>query len=213
MWRRTGFWALGGMAALLLVARPAAADCMADFLRAAAAQIGDLDNQEKTPFRSVTSRIDSKTGRVVSTLTTVHAPPDRTRTTQRVGDTVEETVTTADRLWVGHGGALQEVPTTIARERIDAAHASLLAYRAQLAAADWHKRAQGLTCTPDATLDGRPAEYFTFTDAETGMPTKLYTDPKTAEPLRTEAAGQGFTVVQTIERDPGIHIDLPATPG
>ncbi len=195
-----------------LAASLAHADCLEDFQRAAAAQIVDLDTQEQTAFRSTTTRTDLKTHKVIATAITEHAPPDRARTTVHTGDINETTLTTHDRLWIGHGGALQEVPATVARERIDDARAHLLAFRAHLAAADWAKRAQQLTCRTDATLDGHPAELFTFTDAETGLPTKLYVDPKSFEPEQTEASGNGFSVSQTIVRDPAIHIDLPATP-
>jgi hypothetical protein len=188
------------------------ADCLEDFQRAAAAQIVDLDTQEQTAFRSTTIRTDLKTHKVIATAVTEHAPPDRSRTTVHTGDINETTLTTHDRLWIGHGGALQEVPATVARERIDDAHAHLLAFRAHLAAADWSKRAENLTCRTDATLNGHKAELFTFTDAETGLPTRLYVDPQSFEPEQTEATGNGFTISQSIERDPSIHIDLPATP-
>jgi hypothetical protein len=209
--RRTG--TVGVLAILAAFGSPIAhADCLEDFQRAAAAQIVDLDTQEQTAFRSITVRTDIKTHKVIATAVTEHAPPDRARTTVHSGDANETTLTTHDRLWIGHGGALQEVPATVARERIDDAHAHLLAFRAHLAATDWSKRAEKLTCQTDATLNGHKAELFTYTDAETGLPTKLYVDPESFEPQQTEAIGNGFSISQTIERDPGIHIDLPATP-
>jgi hypothetical protein len=195
-----------------LASSGAYADCLEDFQRAAAAQIVDLDTREQTAFRSTTTRTDLKTHKVIATAVTEHAPPDRSRTTVHSGEVNETTLTTHDRLWIGHGGTLQEVPATVARERIDDAHTHLLAFRAHLAATDWSKRAEKLTCQTDATLNGHKAELFTFTDAETGLPTRLYVDPESFEPEETEATGNGFTISQTIERDPNIHIDLPATP-
>ena len=183
----------------------ARADCLADLKAASAAQLKSLDEQDRVPSRTTTTTTDLRTGKVLGSVLMERAPPDRSRAVVRHGGTVNETVATATRLWVGHGGPLQEVPDQEAHDRIAAAHQRVAAFRAHIAAIDWTREAQDLACR-DATLDGRPVELFTYTDAANKAKVKLYTTRDTHEALRTVFRTSGREIVQTVA-----HTDVTIT--
>lgn len=191
----------------------ARADCLADLKAASAAQLKSLDEQDRVPSRTTTTTTDLGTGKVLGSVLMERAPPDRSRAVVRHGSTVDETVATATRLWVGHGGPLQEVPDQEAHDRIAAAQQRVAAFRAHIAAIDWSHQAQDLACR-DATLDGRPVELFTYTDAANKAKVRLYSTRDTHEAIRTEFRTAGREIVQTVAHaDVTIAIpDSPAAP-
>ncbi|GAN78415.1 hypothetical protein [Acidisphaera rubrifaciens] len=191
----------------------ARADCLADLKAASAAQLKSLDEQDSVPSRTATITTDLRTGKVLGSVLMERAPPDRSRAVVRHGGTVDETVATATRLWVGHGGPLQEVPDQEAHDRIAAAHQRVATFRTHIAAIDWAQEAQDLACR-DTTLDGRPVELFTYTDAANKAKVRLYATRDTHEALRTEFRTAGREIVQTVAHgDVTIAVpDSPATP-
>lgn len=199
------------LAGLTLAATQARADCWADFDRVTQAQVARASSEEGgEPTRTVT--VTTHAGGATTTTTTEHVPPDRTRSVISRPDGDEGTLVIGDRVWMVHGTALQEVATATARDMVTRMHARMKDWHDHLVQVDWHKRAQNLACKPDATYEGKPAEAFTFEDAELKQRDTVLVDPATLLPLRHEAEGSGVKMVQTITIDPALKLEAPPGP-
>lgn len=195
---------------VVAAAGTARADCLADLKAASAAQLKSLDEQDSVPSRTTTTTTDLRTGKVLGSVLMERAPPDRSRAVVRHGGKMDETVATATRLWVGHGGPLQEVPDQEAHDRIAAAHQRVATFRAHIASIDWAREAQDLACR-DTTLDGQPVELFTYTDAANKAQVRLYTTRDTHQAIRTVFRTAGREIVQTVDHT-DVTVTIPAAP-